>query len=72
MNVKINDYNELSLLLNESNLYYWNKLPDSSKQLFYDDICKYFDSIEQLLPSVVELNITVRFMINESYKSFSI
>ena len=61
MNVKIAN-NELGLLLNENNLFYWNRLNDDEKNKLIQNLNKEFECIG-IVPSVAELNITLRFML---------
>ena len=68
MNVKI-DYNELGLLLNESNLFYWNRLNDDGKNQLIQDLDKQFKH-DGIVPSIAELNIMLRFMLNVSYATY--
>lgn len=68
MNVKI-DYDELGLLLNENNLFYWNRLNDTGKKQLIQDLDKQFKR-DGIVPSVAELNITLRFMLNVSYTAY--
>ena len=68
MNVKI-AYNELGLLLNENNLFYWNRLNDDGKKQLIQDLNKQFKR-DGIVPSVAELNITLRFMLNVSYAAY--
>lgn len=68
MNVKI-AYDELGLLLNERNLFYWNRLNDDGKNQLIQDLGKQFKH-DGIVPSVSELNITVRFMLNISYAAY--
>lgn len=65
MNVKI-AYDELGILLNENNLFYWNRLNDTGKKQLIQDLNKQF-KCDGIVPSVTELNITLRFMLNISY-----
>jgi hypothetical protein len=68
MSVKI-AYNELGLLLNEKNLFYWNRLNDDGKNQLIQDLNKQFKR-DGIVPSVTELNITLRFMLNISYAAY--
>lgn len=68
MNVKI-AYNELGLLLNEKNLFYWNRLNDDGKNQLIQDLNELFER-DGIFPSVTELNITLRFMLNISYAAY--
>ena len=68
MNVKI-AYNELGLLLNEKNLFYWNRLNDDGKNQLIQDLNKLFER-DDVVPSITELNITLRFMLNVSYTAY--
>ena len=68
MNVNI-AYNELGLLLNESNLFYWNRLNDDGKNQLIQDLNEQFKH-DGIVPSIAELNITLRFMLNVSYASY--
>lgn len=68
INVKI-AYNELGLLLNESNFFYWNRLNDEGKDLLIQDLNKQFER-DGIIPSISELNITLRFMLNVSYAAY--
>lgn len=68
VNVKI-DYDELGLLLNENNLFYWNRLNDDGKKQLIQDLDKQFKH-DGIVPSVTELNITLRFMLNISYAAY--
>ena len=68
MNVKI-AYNELGLLLNEKNLFYWNRLNDDGKNQLIQDLNELFER-DGIVPSVTELNITLRFMLNISYAAY--
>ena len=68
MNVKI-AYNELVLLLNEKNLFYWNRLNDDGKNQLIQDLNELFER-DGIVPSVTELNITLRFMLNISYAAY--
>lgn len=68
MNVKI-AYNELGFLLNENNLFYWNRLNDDGKNLLIQDLNKQFKRHGNV-PSITELNITLRFMLNVSYAAY--
>lgn len=68
INVKI-AYNELGLLLNESNFFYWNRLNNEGKHLLIQDLNKQFEH-DNIIPSISELNITLRFMLNISYAAY--
>ena len=68
MNVKI-AYNELGFLLNEINLFYWNRLNDDGKNLLIQDLNELFEH-DNIVPSITELNITLRFMLNVSYAAY--
>ena len=68
MNVKI-AYNELGLLLNENNLFYWNRLNDDGKNQLTHDLNELFER-DCIVPSIAELNITLRFMLNISYAAY--
>ena len=68
MSVKI-AYNELGLLLNEKNLFYWNRLNDNGKNQLIQDLNELFER-DGIVPSVTELNITLRFMLNISYAAY--
>lgn len=68
LNVKI-AYNELGLLLNERNLFYWNRLNDEGKNRLIQDLNELFER-DGIVPSVAELNITLRFMLNVSYAAY--
>lgn len=68
MSVKI-AYNELGLLLNESNFFYWNRLNDEGKNQLIQDLNELFER-DGIVPSVTELNITLRFMLNVSYAAY--
>lgn len=68
INVKIT-YNELGLLLNESNFFYWNRLNDDGKNQLIQDLNKQFEH-DDIVPSIAELNITLRFMLNVSYAAY--
>lgn len=68
MNVKIT-YDELGLLLNESSFFYWNRLNDDGKKQLIQDLDKQFKH-DGIIPSVAELNITLRFMLNVSYAAY--
>lgn len=68
MNVKI-AYNEFGFLLNENNLFYWNRLNDDGKNLLIQDLDKQFKR-DGIVPSIAELNITLRFMLNISYAAY--
>lgn len=61
MNVKI-AYNELEFLLNEKNLFYWNRLNDDEKNQLIQDLHEQFEH-DGIVPSIAELNITLRFML---------
>lgn len=67
-NVKI-AYDELGLLLNENNLFYWNRLNDTGKKRLIQDLDKQFKR-DGIVPSVAELNITLIFMLNISYAAY--
>ena len=62
VNVKI-AYDEMGLLLNENNLFYWNRLNDNGKKDLVQDLNEYFKQFG-IIPSVTELNITFRFMLS--------
>ena len=64
MNIKI-AYNELGLLLNEKCLFYWNRLNDEGKNKLIQDLDEQFKH-DGIVPSITELNITLRFMLNAS------
>ena len=68
INVKI-AYNELGFLLNENNLFYWNRLNDDGKNQLIQDLNKQFKR-DGIVPSVAELNIALRFMLNISYAAY--
>ena len=68
MNVNI-AYNELGLLLNERNLFYWNRLNDEGKNQLIHDLNGQFEH-DGIVPSVTELNISLRFMLNVSYAAY--
>lgn len=67
-NVKI-AYNELGLLLNENNLFYWNRLNDDGKNQLIQNLNKQFKR-DSVVPSITELNISLRFMLNVSYAAY--
>lgn len=70
MNVKIAPTpNELGLLLNEKNLFYWNRLNDAGKNQLIKDLNEQFEH-DGIIPSISELNITLRFMLNVSYAAY--
>lgn len=62
-------YNELGLLLNESNFFYWNRLNDDGKNQLIQDLNELFER-DGIVTSVTELNITLRFMLNVSYAAY--
>ena len=68
MGVKI-AYTELGLLLNEKNLFYWNRLNDDGKNQLVQDLNEQFEH-DGIVPSIAELNITLRFMLNVSYAAY--
>ena len=68
MNVKI-AYNELGFLLNENNLFYWNRLNDDGMNKLIQDLNELFER-DNIVPSIAELNITLRFMLNVSYAAY--
>lgn len=68
MNVKV-AYNELGFLLNENNLFYWNRLNDDGKNLLIHDLNKQFGH-DGVVPSIAKLNIMLRFMLNVSYAAY--
>ena len=68
MDVKI-AYNELGFLLNENNLFYWNRLNDDGKNQLIQDLNELFER-DNIVPSIAELNITLRFMLNVSYAAY--
>lgn len=68
MNVKI-AYDELGFLLNENNLFYLNRLNDDGKNKLIQDLNELFER-DNVVPSIAELNITLRFMLNISYAAY--
>ena len=57
------EYNELPLVLNGNNLYYWNKLNPSKRKEICDSMTIIFSREYEHAPDLTELNILFKFIL---------